>query len=169
MGRNDRLGVGSGSGQSNPLEGDYNLIPTREKGLYFRWPLLPTFFSSCGRGRTGPRDGGDGLSDHPPPGTGGRCVRLPPPGRGDGLSDHPPRDGVGMGWKEALAILAVRHLESRKYPQPYLQGERELEKDTVTKYAVQRYLIGIKKALHRQHRWVSAGYLARAKSVCCGR
>jgi hypothetical protein len=33
----------------------------------------------------------------------------------------------------ATPLLAVRHLESRIYPQPYLQGERELEKDTVTK------------------------------------
>ena len=40
------------------------------------------------------RDGGDGLSDHPP-GTGGWFVRPPPPGRGDGLSDHPlPEDAA---------------------------------------------------------------------------
>ena len=96
------LGVGSGPGQSNPLEGDYNLIPTKGKGLYSRWPLLPTFFSPCGRGRTGPRDGGDGLSDHPSPGTGGWCVRLPPRDGGTGCPTTRPRDGVGMGWKEAL-------------------------------------------------------------------
>ena len=46
--------------------------------------------------------GGTGCPTTHPPGRGDGVFDYPPQGRGDGLSDHPPRDGVGMGWKEAL-------------------------------------------------------------------